>query len=364
MTRDDQRHALASLLTEEAAGVPGGLHGVHAAIAGRVFGALGPRAEPLRVMHDTIARGSYFGVRAGIALAGRVAGEAYARRPAAASGEVAATSGGAGRALSESPRGSAVIAALNALRGDALEREGSPLALPMSARRRGEVVPVPSADRLAVFVHGLGETEFAWGREPYGDRLPGWTPVYLRYNTGRSIADNGASLAALLSDAGAREIALIGHSMGGLVVRSACHHGGDWTSRVRVTVSLGTPHLGAPLAQAVHHAGTGLGVLPETRPFANLLNRRSAGIRDLRHGFLLDEIPLLEGPTHCFVAATVTRTATHPIGRLIGDTLVLAPSASGHGRLVFHDGLELGGTHHLALLNHPEIHARLLTWLS
>src|SRR3954470_12368074 len=349
---DDERHALASLLTQEAAGVPGGIHDVHSAICARVFGALGPRAAPVRRMHDTIARGSYFGVRAGMALAGRMAGEAYARRAADAG------------ALSVTPGGAAVIAALNALRGDALERDASPLALPMSVRRRGEVVRMPSADRLAVFIHGLGETEFAWGRDPYGDRLPGLTPAYLRYNTSRSIFDNGAFLAALLDGVDAREIALIGHSMGGLVARAACHHGGDWTSRVRVTISLGTPHLGAPLANAVHHGATGLDRFAETRPFANLLNRRSAGIRDLRHGFLLDEVPLLEGTTHCFVSATVTRSPEHPVGRLLGDTLVLATSASGRGRLVFHHGLELGGTHHLALLNHREIHAQLLIWLS
>src|SRR4051812_15642365 len=196
--RDEERHALASLLTQEAAGVPGGIHGVHSAISGRVFRALGPRALPVRVMHDTIARGSYFGVRAGIALAGRVAGEAYARRsdagPPDAGGPPDGTGASAPRALSATPRGAAVIAAINALRGDALERDGSPLALGMTARDRGEVVAFPSSDRLAVFVHGLGETEFAWGREPYGARLPGWTPVYLRYNTGRSVADNGASL--------------------------------------------------------------------------------------------------------------------------------------------------------------------------
>jgi pimeloyl-ACP methyl ester carboxylesterase len=341
LTRVEERRALAGHLTSEAAAVPGGIFGVHSAISGRVFRALGPSAAPVRVMHDTIARGSYFGVRAGLAAAGRLAGEAYARRPGEANVHV--------------------VAALNALRGDVLE---SPLALEMTCRDRGEIVSLPSAERLAVFIHGLGETEFAWGRNPYGARLEGWTPVYLRYNTGRSVSENGASLAALLEQADAREIALIGHSMGGLVARAACHHGGDWTSRVRVTVSLGTPHLGAPLAQAVHHAATGLSALPETRPFARLLDRRSAGIRDLRHGFLLDEVPLLEGPAHCFVSATVTRSPTHPVGRLVGDTLVLARSASGRDRLEFRHGLELGGTHHLALLNHPEIYEKLAGWLA
>ncbi len=368
MTRDAEREALAELLSDEVAGMPGGIRNVHGAIAGRVFSALGPKAAPVRVLHDEIARGSYFGVRAGLFLAGRAAGAAW-------QGE---------RQLSTTAGGAAVIAAVNGLRGDVLEREGSPLALPMSARRRGAPVP-PSAfagaSRLAVFVHGLGETEFAWGRDPYGDRLPGWTPLYLRYNTGRHVSENGASLAALLDEIDAPEIALIGHSMGGLVARSACHLGGDWTSRVRVTASLGTPHSGAPLEQAVHVASAGLHALPETRPLARFLRRRSAGIRDLRRGSLVDEdwrdqdpdalraracaeVPLHDGPTHCFVAATVTRSPEHPVGRLLGDTLVLTGSASGRGRLEFQDGLELGGTHHLALLNHPAVHEQLLRWLA
>ncbi|WP_028058947.1 lipase family alpha/beta hydrolase [Candidatus Solirubrobacter pratensis] len=366
---DAERRALARLLTDEAAAAPGGIGNVHAAIASRVFSALGPAAEPVRVLHDGIMRGSYFGVRAGMTVAGRAAG-----------------AGWCGAApLSTTPRGAAVIAAVNAVRGDVLEREGSPLALPMSARRGGEPVALPSAQRLAVFVHGLGETEFAWGREPYGDRLPGWTPAYLRYNTGRHISENGASLAALLEDVDAEEIALIGHSMGGLVARSACHVGGEWTKRMRVTVSLGSPHFGAPLEQLVHVASAGLHAVPETRPFARLLRRRSAGIRDLRRGSLVDEdwrdqdpdalraralaeVPLLEGATHCFVAATITRSADHPVGRLLGDMLVLAPSASGRSkaRRLFEDetGLALGGTHHLALLNHPAVHEQLLRWLA
>jgi pimeloyl-ACP methyl ester carboxylesterase len=373
-----ERRALARLATEEAAGLPGGIGSVHAAIAKRVFSAIGPAGAPVRVMHDGIARGSYFGVRAGLRLAGFAAGAALERR-----GE---------RPPSTTPRGAAVIAAVNALRGDVLEREGSPLALPMSARRGGEPVgpeAFAGAERLVVFVHGLGETEYAWGSEPYGERLPGWEPLYLRYNSGRHVSENGASLDALLERVDAREIALVGHSMGGLVARSACHaaalRGAAWTERVRVTVSLGSPHFGAPLEQAVHVATAGLHALPETRPLARFLRRRSAGIHDLRRGSLVDEdwrdqdpdalraracaeVPLLEGATHCFVAATVTRSPDHPIGRMLGDTLVLAPSASGRTRTrrLFEDenGLALGGTHHLALLNHPEVYEQLRRWLA
>ncbi len=55
------------------------------------------------------------------------------------------------------------------------------------------------------------------------------TPVYLRYNTGLPVGRNGADLAWLLDDLVAawpvpvRSIALVGHSMGGLVVRAAFH---------------------------------------------------------------------------------------------------------------------------------------------
>jgi hypothetical protein len=135
----------------------------------------------------------------------------------------------------------------------------------------------------------------------------------------------------------------------------------------------------------VHVASAGLAAVPEARAFGALLRRRSAGIRDLRNGSLVDEdwrdrdpdalradalteVPLLEGAMHCFVAATVTRSARHPVGRLVGDALVLQPSASGRGhdrRIPFRaeHGLHVGGAHHLALLNHPAVYERLREWL-
>ncbi|MEA2493334.1 MAG: hypothetical protein QOJ29_1245, partial [Thermoleophilaceae bacterium] len=185
------------------------------------------------------------------------------------------------------------------------------------------------------------------------------------------------------------QIALVGHSMGGLVSRSACHQGVEsqmrWVRRVRHVVSLGTPHMGAPLEQFVHYASAALSALPETRPFGSFLRRRSAGIRDLRQGSLVDEdwrdrdpdllraeacseVPLLEGATHCFVTATVTRSPRHPVGRLVGDYLVLQPSGSGRSRsrrIGFEDenGLHVGGANHFALLNHPDVYAKLREWL-
>jgi pimeloyl-ACP methyl ester carboxylesterase len=240
-----------------------------------------------------------------------------------------------------------------------------------------------------VFVHGLFETEHAWGYgggPRYGDRLAsehGFTPVYARFNTGRHISENGRSLAESLDELAAgwpvpiEQIVLIGHSMGGLVARSACHAGGEWAGRVTHIVSLGSPHAGAPLESAVHYAAAALGAVPETRPFSRFLRRRSAGIRDMRRGSLVDEdwqgrdpealraaacreVPLLDGASHCFVAATVTRDARHPVARLIGDWLVLEASASRRAQQTLH----VGGAHHLALLNHPAVYERLSEWLA
>jgi len=318
---------LSRLTATELAGLSRGIGDVHFAISGRVFRALGPPALPVRLMHDTIARGTYAAVSGGLWAGARAL------------------------PLDAPP---AVLGALNGLIGDELHAQGSPLAFPMTAERIGE----PRTPDVVVFVHGLGETELAWGAEPYGDRLPGWTPVYVRYNTGRSIAENAAELGALIEalDWDVERIALVGHSMGGLVARSACAGGGDWTARVTHTISLGTPHDGAPLEQLVHRLTAILERAPETRPFARFFGRRSAGIRDLRRGV---RDPLLDGARHGFVAATITATDTHIVGRLLGDTLVLAASARGEG-----DVLDLGSTHHLALLRHPDVHAQLQRWLS
>jgi pimeloyl-ACP methyl ester carboxylesterase len=315
-----------------------------------------------------------------------------------------------GRWLSTSPRGAAVVGALGGLIGDALELQGSDLQEPMTIRVRGRALPTdPGAlrrafpratPRVVVFLHGVMGTELTWRLRAdaeggtYGDRLARdllCTPVYVRYNSGRHISENGRSLADLLEElvtawpVDVDRVALIGHSMGGLVARSACHYGherGDgWVGRVRHVVALGSPHTGAPLARAVHWASAALAVPPETRPFATFLRRRSAGIRDLRQGSLVDEdwrgcdpdalraaacreVPLLDGATHCFVAATVTRRAGHPLGRLLGDCLVLEPSASARSqsrRIPFRTehGMHVGAAHHLALLNHPVVYERL-----
>lgn len=398
--RRAELRALSGAAFEEIAAAPAAVQEVHRAVARRAFGAVGPSGRSGQVLHDAIAGGVYATLGAAAGLAGRGADAALRHRPVS------------GPPLSATPGGSVVLGVLQGLQGDVLEAEGSPLAQPMAVRVDGHpVAPEPAAlaaafgagtPRLVVFLHGLMQTERSWrhgGGPTYGDRLApelGTTPLDVRYNSGRHVSENGASLSALLEALVAawpvdvEEIALVGHSMGGLVARSACFHaagdGARWVARVRHVVSLGTPHLGAPLEQAVHYASAALHLLPETRPAARFLRRRSAGIRDLRHGSLVDEdwrdrhpdglraaacreIPLLDGTTHCFVSATVTRSPTHPVGRLVGDWFVLSGSATGRGRtrsIPFRDedGFHVGPASHFALLNHPAVYERLREWLA
>jgi pimeloyl-ACP methyl ester carboxylesterase len=400
----DELRSLARLGFDELRRAMLGIGGVHRAVATRAFRASGPGALPARALHDAISSRVYAGLGGATRLVARAADTGLGRRAVRD-----------GRRLSSSPGGALVVGALNGLVGDALEREDSDLQEPMSVRVGGRPVPLepeplaaafPEAGpRVVVFLHGLMETEFSWrvGAGPagqtYATRLRGdlgCTAVEVRYNSGRHISENGLSLADLMEELVAawpvevEQVALIGHSMGGLVARSACYQaaerGDAWAKRVRHVITLGTPHMGAPLAQGVHWMSAALHALPETRPFAGFLRRRSAGIRDLRQGSLVDadwrdcdpdalkavacqEVPLLEGATHCFVAATVTRGGSDPVGRLVGDCLVLQPSASGRSRtrrIPFEEeyGMHVGGTHHLALLNHPRVYERMRDWLA
>jgi pimeloyl-ACP methyl ester carboxylesterase len=266
------------------------------------------------------------------------------------------------------------------------------------------------ASKIVVFVHGLGCTEWAWtfhAEELHGDpetsfgtlisRDLGHTPLYVRYNTGRHVSENGRSLAELLSTIvrdyprPIDEIVLVGHSMGGLVARSAVHYGNEegaeWVPLLSHVFCIGSPHLGAPLEKASHALASLLGFFdtPGTQVPARLLNARSAGIKDLRYGYLVDEewkdrdpdaflednrrdIPFVDSALYCFVATTITEDPNHPIGQLIGDVLVRLPSAAGltpepARRIPFHIGRVLGGLHHLEILNHPDVYAVIRKWL-
>src|SRR5271166_3484936 len=405
----NELRALSALAFDELSRFPVAIRDMHLGIAERAFRGVGPAGRPVQLIHDAVSSRAYGAIGTSAAGLGRAVDTAMERL-------------GIGEqvSLSTTQRGNFGIAVLSGLIGDRLERDGSALHQPASARIHGERIGLDESSlreafpqatsRLVVFIHGLTGDEFCWSwgenpatnpdaADPYGSRLAsdlGYTPVYLRYNSGLHISENGRTVAALLQElveawpVEVQQIAVVGHSMGGLVVRSAAHQAYEqdqaWVGHVRQIVSLGTPHMGAPLERGAHRAALALDKLPETRMLGSFLKKRSAGIRDLRYGSLVDEdwrgrdpealqavacqeVPLLPRATHYFVSATVTRNPSHPLGRLLGDILVLKPSATGQGRtrrIAFREehGHHIGGTHHLALLNHPEVYDRLQDWLA
>ncbi|WP_433603006.1 lipase family alpha/beta hydrolase [Nocardia sp. CA-135953] len=397
--RQAEMQALAGLAGDELGGAIEGIAAVHRAISDRVFAAVrlgvGPAAQPVKVVHDAITDGVYQLVGGTAAAAGALA-ERTVDVPGAP-------------VPSHTVCGSGFLAALQGLIGDSLEDELPILAGPMTFRINGEpVAPGWVGDvvsnprpRIVIFLHGLVETEHAWrlgGRPSYAERLEAdldCTALMVRYNSGLHISENARLLNGMLQrlvenwPVQVEQIALVGHSMGGLIVRGACYDADQadlpWVRRVRQIVCLGSPHLGAPLEQFVHYASAALVKIPETRPFGRLLRRRSAGIRDLRQGSLVDEdwhdldvdalrrrvireIPLLDCADHYFVTASVTHSPRHPLGRIIGDGLVLPASGSGRNRarrIGFDDanGLHLPGANHFTLLNHDAVYDALLRWL-
>ena len=306
---------------------------------------------------------------------------------------------GAGPRLEADRRGRFVSSAVNGLIGDRLLPERPQLAIPMAVRADGRDVapdrpalarafPEPTG-RLVVFLHGLCENEAYWNRHrdrtgtTYGEMLAdrGWTPVFLRANTGLGLRENGVALAALMQrvvdewPVPVDRVALVGHSMGGLIIRAAGAvaveppaSGGDWNDLVTDVVTLGTPHLGAPIAWGIGHGSRGLGRLPETAAFGRILDWRSVGVHDLVAG-LAEDVPPLPHARYRLVAATLTASQRHPVGHVVGDLLVRPRSAYGRdrrGRELFPGAevLHVGRTDHFGLLNHPEVLRAMERWLA
>ncbi len=304
------------------------------------------------------------------------------------------------------------VAALNGVAGDHLEDTGNPLATSMTLMTAGGPLPldrdhladaIPQASpHIVILVHGLALSELCWqrgGNSDIGQRLAdeqGVTSLYLRYNSGRHISTNGRELAQQLEKlcetwpVPVETLSLIGHSMGGLVIRSACWYAkreqAQWPDRLQRVICLGTPHHGSPLEKGGHILDRALLAIPYTAPLA-FGRKRSAGIKDLRHGNLLDDdwqghdpdshgedtrrpVPLLDGVDYFFAAATVGRDPQDAIGHVLGDLLVRLGSAVGdhdddlrrvhvkpeHCR-VFHQ------QHHFDLLDDERVQRQILAWM-
>ena len=321
----------------------------------------------------------------------------------------------------ESPERVALMAALNGVMGDRLQASANPLALSMTLRYQEQDALVSKgleanlsikqqlpdvSSKLLLVLHGLCMNDLQWTTRHKDQSVNhattlagtlGYTPVYLRYNSGLHVSQNGHLLAAQLEALVTRwpmaitEITVLAHSMGGLLMRSALHvasqNGLQWPRYLKNIVFLGTPHHGAPLERAGNWVDVILGSTPYSRPFAKIGQLRSAGVTDLRYGHVLDvdwqghdrfhrkpdsrtPVPLPEGVACFTVAATLAAKRSHLADRLVGDGLVPLYSALGQHEevqrcLTFATERQSIAyrTSHLQLLSSPAVTQQLLTWL-
>lgn len=372
--------------------VLGAVRDIHGSVSTRLHTVLdkvaGGQTVPHRI-HDGISQGVYTGIGFGLK------GAAKALRQADRLG--------LGSKIEDTSKGRFVVSAVNGLIGDKLVADGSPLAIEIGVRREGRDVPLTpeglaaaypeASDAIVVFVHGLCETENYWDRRSrprpadgtttpsYGARLEndeGWSPVFVRANTGLSLAETGVALNSLLGrliDAWpteVRRIALVGHSMGGLIARAACAVSTaadrDWTDRVTDIVTLGAPHTGSPVERTIARGIRAAAHAPELLPLARIFEQRSVGVLDLHDG-MPEDAAHVPNARYRLVAATLSKSPKHPIAGTVGDYLVQYRSAVGllpGGVEMFPgaDVVHVGGADHFDLLNHDDVYAALRGWLA
>ena len=311
----------------------------------------------------------------------------------------------------------AAVGALNGVVGDHLARHASLLAIRMALYHRGRPLVVDRdslratfarpSDKVCVLIHGIGATEACWhgdgeDRLSFGRRLHedfGFTPLYLRYNSGLRVSQNGRVLAQLLEQlveaypVPLRQLMLIGHSLGGLLIRAACWYGDRfdhrWPELIWRAFYLGSPHLGAPLEKLgnVLSAVLSLFNAPVARAIRQVIDQRSVGIKDLRFGNLVDEdwlghdpnalldnrrvaVPLRDNTKHYLIGSTIARSPEKWAARLFGDGMVRVPSAlglasaAGAGRAgVPPENIRvLGGIAHQRLPHHPAVYDVIRQW--
>lgn len=369
---------------------------MHGAIAAHTFDILqkiplvsGP-ATLVRYAHDAIAGGVYAAIRRGGGGLLDLSAQLEKKRR---------------QALSEQPPeipdtppsrlANGLRSALNAAFGDHLAETRSVLAIPMGLYLKGRAIPLtraalasafPSAgDRLCLFIHGLAYDERCWEGKasPAGKAaqrnvdIPrqlaaelGYETLTLRYNSGLPIIDNGAQLARLLETLlaawpqPARELIIIGHSMGGLIARHACMEASEqalnWLRQTRMVICLGSPHLGSPVERLGHLANTALGVSKITAPLARIAAQRSQGIQNLRHGPAGELAP---GIAWRFIGGSLAEDPESALARWIGDGLVTPDSAT--DRALEGDVLSrrIGGIGHMQLLHDKRVYQQIKDWL-
>lgn len=310
-----------------------------------------------------------------------------------------------------SPRRDALVAVLNGVLGDYLVATGNPLAIDMQVRQNAQTLMLDRAalgerfphagGKLLLMLHGLCMTDRQWLRDErdYGAMLAaelGYTPLYLVYNSGRNIHDNGRALCEQLQrlvdawPAPISELSILAHSMGGLVSRSALHYaqagGYSWPEVFGSLVCLGTPHHGAPLERAGDWVTSVASASPYSAPLARIGALRSTGIKDLRRGSVRENdaaaesdhpqanstpfVPLPNG-LRCFVlAGSRQKQPSKSLRSPLGDGLVSVQSALGQHRdparclqIPESHRATCYGVNHMQLLSSDTVYEQVRAWM-
>lgn len=306
----------------------------------------------------------------------------------------------------------AISAVLNGVIGDYLEKTENPLQITMQFRKQGKPLTLDAESlkdaypaingNILLLIHGSCMNDIQWTRNKHNHGLilaeeRNKTPLFLHYNSGLHISTNGQSLNNLIEElvrnwpVPVEELMVIGHSMGGLVSRSAVYYGQQqkktWVKLLRKIVFLGTPHHGAPMEKMGNYVDVVLEAVPYAKPFARLGKIRSAGVTDLRYGNLLDtdwqdtdrfkmqgdprqSVPLPKKIVCYSIAATASKKTTSVSPRLRGDTMVSVKSALGkhsdpEKKLQFkkENTWIAHETTHIDLLSSSEIYSKIKSWL-
>ncbi len=366
---------------------------MHRVISRGAFRWLGPPGRPIARVHDAVVDGVYGLVSTGILGAGELGAAVMARvADPGRHGDAVGPSRGRLRAqaIAHGVAAEHIVTSAPELDIDVtLVHARRPLAPAPAAL--ATAFPAPSG-QLVVLLHGLVHSEDLWSEPaPDGATIPdlatpqGWTPLAVRYGTGRPVARNGADLARLLDDTVAAwpvtvtRIVLVGHSMGGLAARAAVATAREqqhsWPSLVSDAVYLGTPHLGSWLEKVANvttwtlrHSSS------RSAPIGRLLDGRSQGIKDLRFGSLSEDdwrdvavdglltgrrdAPAWDaGMRHHIVAGRLRAPERHPLTVALGDGLVRAGAATGRGvsrRVAGEPRVVTVTARHTALGRHPE----------
>ena len=309
-------------------------------------------------------------------------------------------------------------AVLNGVIGDYLVQQNNPLAINMGFYHKGVLLssfePLSKkemtadsmglSNKIVVLLHGLTNLETIWDIETadesgselesvanYGFHLQkdfGYTPFFLRYNTGLSIEENGRQFAQLMNKLVSAypkpidEVVFVGFSMGGLLMRYAQNEASEsespWLNKLSHCFYLGTPHEGSYFEKFGHLASSVVRSIPKDyiSHWADWIDVRSEGIQDLKHG--LTHLRNAEtdeeenyGPCgsfhkealHYFISGSLSEESNSLLNKVFGDALVTHGSANPDSAPENSKFAHFEGIPHIPLAHTERVYQQMKQWI-